>query len=164
MPLSKGGGNITTPGYDLEFGSGAWVSYICDGDECHTRTVSAAPILNTWTHVMIVIDRVGNTHGIYVNGSLISAAAIPGTLGNLSNTRAVSIGSGNLGAFPFLGKIDDVRIYNRALSAAEVAALQTGGPACASYGACAVESQREYSPTDGIIWCDGTYLRAVKTQ
>jgi len=164
MPLSKGGGNITNPGYDLEFGAGSWVSYICDGDECHTRTVSAAPILNTCTPIMIVTDRTGNTHGIYVNGSLLSAAAIPGTFGSLSNTRAVNIGSGNLGGNPFLGKVDDVRIYNRALSAPEVLALTYGGPACTSYGACAAEAQKYYDVTNGALWCDGGYLRAIKSQ
>ena len=165
MPLSKGGGSVANTGYDLELGAGSWTSYICDGDECHTRTFSASPILNSWTHVMTVIDRTAATHTLYVNGTQVSSPSIPGTFGNLSNTRDANIGSSHLGAHPFLGKVDDVRVYSRALTANEVSSLYNGGQSCGvSYGACSTAGQKEYDPTDGMLWCDGTNLRAVKAQ
>lgn len=164
MPWAKGGGSVTSPGYDMEFGAGSWTSYICDGDECHTRNLSGSPILNSWTHILVVVDRTAALHRVYVNGALATSGAIPGTFGTVSNTRPVNIGSGNLGSNPFLGAIDDVRVYSRALTANEASSLYNGGPACVSYGACSTAGQKEYDPTDGMLWCDGTNLRAVKAQ
>ncbi|MCE7886341.1 MAG: hypothetical protein DYH13_02400 [Alphaproteobacteria bacterium PRO2] len=46
MPWNKGGGCATCRGYDMEFGSGSWTTYIGDGDEVNTSLVSASPILN----------------------------------------------------------------------------------------------------------------------
>lgn len=164
MPLTKGGGSAGNPGYDMEFGAGGWTSYICDGDECDTASFSASPILNSWAHVMTVINRTAATHVVYVNGALVQTSGIAATFGSVSNTRAVNIGGSNVGSNPFLGKIDDVRVYSRALTANEVSSLYNAGPACPSYGLCSATAAREYNPTDGIIWCDGTDLRAVKTQ
>jgi len=55
-----------------------------------------------------------------------------------------------------------VRIYNRALSAAEVSAIYNGGLACAGFGACAIAAQMDYDATNGMLWCDGTDFRAMK--
>ena len=68
-----------------------------------------------WTHVVFTYD--GTTGKFYANGSPGPSATL--TVG--SNTNTMSFGL--WGSFPFKGLMDDVRIYNRALSAAEVLQL-----------------------------------------
>ncbi|MCE7886342.1 MAG: LamG domain-containing protein [Alphaproteobacteria bacterium PRO2] len=113
---------------------------------------------------MVVVDRPASKHNTYVNGALVTSDTISATFDSVSTSTHAAIGASSGGNHPFLGKIDDVRIYNRALSAAEVEILYEGGRACVSYGACASEAERDYDPTDGIIWCDGANLRAIKVQ
>jgi hypothetical protein len=79
---------------------------------------SALP-LNTWTHLATTYD--GTTQRIYVNGVQVASRAQSG--GITVGDGPVRIG-GN-GAFAggefFTGLIDEVRIYNRALTATEIA-------------------------------------------
>jgi hypothetical protein len=78
-----------------------------------------------WSHVVGTYD--GTNQKLYVNGVLYTPTSWSGTI--LSNTTA-SIGRGDGNNAAFQGAIDDVRIYNRALSQAEVTNLyQTGGSA-----------------------------------
>ena len=74
--------------------------------------------INKWTHVAMTFSGgAGGTATIYVDGvSSVSATSTP-NLG--STTRRIGrITTDTL--FDFSGKVDEVRIYNRALSAAEV--------------------------------------------
>lgn len=60
---------------------------------------------------------------LYIDGSL-NATATDTTTVSTTNTSPVGIGSrGATGSYLFPGSIDDVRIYNRALSATEVQQL-----------------------------------------
>src|SRR6185436_957349 len=61
---------------------------------------------------------------IYVNGASVASTA---TTNPNVPTTASSIGGNNTGANPFKGFIDDVRFYNRALSAAEITQLYKQG-------------------------------------
>ena len=133
FPWSKGGGCASCEGYDMEFGSGSWTTYVCDGDECSITPFSASPFLNSWTHFMVVFDRAAGNHYTYVNGALVNTDPISGTFGSVSNTTSASIGASSSGNNPFLGQIDDMRIYNRALTAAEVAALAAQGNALVAH-------------------------------
>ena len=80
-------------------------------------------LFNKWTHVVGVWSEIGGA--IYINGSL-SAQKIwnSAAITDYSNGFIPEIG-GNSGALwdPFAGVIDDVRIYNRALTASEVSNL-----------------------------------------
>jgi hypothetical protein len=62
----------------------------------------------------------GTTASLYINGSLSTSTAFSGLTYGTSN---LGIGADPGGGNSFSGLIDEVRIYNRALSAAEVAAL-----------------------------------------
>ena len=81
--------------------------------------------LNAWSHVVGVYTP-SSTIQIYINGVLSGtlSSGIPASIYN--STNSVSIGSFySLGAstYSLNGIIDDVRIYNRALSAAEISAI-----------------------------------------
>jgi hypothetical protein len=75
--------------------------------------------LNTWTHLAATYD--GVRQRLFINGVLVAThvQAGPVAVGN----GALRIGGNNVFAGEFYqGLIDEVRIYNRALSAADVAA------------------------------------------
>src|SRR3989338_7022784 len=82
---------------------------------------------DAWFHIVAV--RSGTTYRIYANG-VQSGTDSTGT----GNTFSLLDGGGKIGSraaaeFPFPGSLDDVRIYNRALSPTEVTALYNSGSA-----------------------------------
>ena len=82
------------------------------------------PTNNKWHHVVGTIA--GTTGTIYVDGVQVST----GTVTAISNTTdIISIGryAESGGGYYFSGKIDDVRVYNRAISATEVQQLYNLG-------------------------------------
>ncbi|MDO8572262.1 MAG: LamG-like jellyroll fold domain-containing protein, partial [bacterium] len=82
-------------------------------------TFSYAPPLNTWTHLTI-IARSGATD-LYVNGVL--RQTLGGFTLGTGATSQLRVGNAPDGPDQFAGKIDEVLIYNRALTASEVSGL-----------------------------------------
>jgi glucose/arabinose dehydrogenase len=76
----------------------------------------AALALNTWSHLAMTWD--GLTRRIYLNGTQVASGALTGTA--VTSTSPLRIGGNTIWSEWFTGQIDEVRIYNRALSAAEV--------------------------------------------
>ncbi len=73
---------------------------------------------NNWHHV--VITRSGSTYKTYINGVLSGQSSGPASIA--STTAALTMGMVEAAGYMH-GKLDDVRIYNRALSLAEVQIL-----------------------------------------
>src|SRR4029079_8455196 len=70
--------------------------------------------LNTWTHVAMAFNAATNQTSYYINGALARTDSTNG--GNLINVDAnVFIGE-RAGSNFFIGQIDEVGIYNRALT------------------------------------------------
>jgi len=85
----------------------------------YSRTVRA---LNTWYHVAGVYNASTRTLDIYVNGVLDNGTLV-GTVPTSQKDAAVNVNIGRrTGGFYIKGKVDDVRVYNRALSPAEIQA------------------------------------------
>jgi hypothetical protein len=78
---------------------------------------------NVWQHVVVTYD--GNDVVFYMNGVASGQVNYPTPIGTDSNV--VSIGSDSSLAMPFDGSIDDVQIYNRALTLNEVRYVMQGG-------------------------------------
>ena len=72
--------------------------------------------LNAWTHLAGTYD--GTTMRLYVNGVQVSSRAQTGPI--QTSTAALTMGGDPLYGQYFAGRIDEARIYNRALSAAEI--------------------------------------------
>jgi hypothetical protein len=75
-----------------------------------------------WHQVLLTFERGGKTR-IYIDGILDADHSSDPTLQSISNSVDSRIGQSPNGGSSFNGIIDDVRIYNRALSAAEVGQL-----------------------------------------
>ena len=86
------------------------------------RTVNATAALatNTWTHLAMTYD--GTTMRLYVNGTQVATRAQTGSIA--TSTSALRIGGNSVWGEWFSGQIDEVRVYNRALTAAEVATVR----------------------------------------
>ena len=76
---------------------------------------SALP-LNAWSHLAGTYD--GVSLKIYVNGALVGSQAVNGTIA--TSISPLRIGGNGVWNEYFRGRIDEVRIYNRALSQAEI--------------------------------------------
>jgi hypothetical protein len=77
-----------------------------------------------WVHVAAVLPEGGNSTAVvqlYVNGVWETGAMTAGTI-NTIPVAAMRIGADETGKY-FRGLIDDVRIYDRALAAAEIAGI-----------------------------------------
>ena len=72
--------------------------------------------LNTWAHLAATYD--GATMRLYVNGVQVASRAQTGTI--VTSTDPLQIGGDSIYGQYFTGRIDEVRIYNRALSAAQI--------------------------------------------
>lgn len=80
--------------------------------------------LNEWTHLVLTYD--GSSFKSYVNGTL--GHNYPGASGNVAtNDSPLMVCERGAASSPFNGKVDDVRVYNRALSPAEVLQLYSLG-------------------------------------
>ncbi len=86
------------------------------GQPLDARGTVALP-LNAWTHLAATHD--GTTLRLYVNGVQVGSRAMAGSL--LTSTGALRIGGNSIWGEFFQGRIDEVRVYNRALSARRAA-------------------------------------------
>lgn len=93
-------------------------------------SISATPgfATSTWAHVAYTYD--GSNMRLYKNGVLIATQSntTNPTAGSF-NTYLGSMGNANGAVFTLKGSLDDVRLYNRALSNTEIAQLAAQGSA-----------------------------------
>ena len=73
--------------------------------------------INTWTHLTVTYN--GSTLTLYRNGVAVANSNVSATLS--PTTLSLQIGGSQFGEY-FKGLIDEVRIYNRALTATEIQA------------------------------------------
>ena len=83
-----------------------------------TTTCAGPPQLplNTWTHLAATYD--GTVLALYVNGTRSRRSLASGSI--ITTTGALKIGGNTIWGEYFNGLIDEVRVYNRALTAAEI--------------------------------------------
>ncbi len=70
----------------------------------------------SWSHLALTYD--GAAIRLYVNGVQVASGSRSGTI--ITSTNPLQIGGDNLFGQFFHGMIDEVRVYNRALSAAQI--------------------------------------------
>lgn len=91
-------------------------------------TISAS----AWSHIAVTYDGSSLAAGvkIYINGSLLTNTVPNDNLSSTTvNTNPIWIGERSDSTSPYGGLMDDVRLYGRVLSQAEVSAIFTAGSA-----------------------------------
>ncbi|VAX08160.1 MSHA biogenesis protein MshQ [hydrothermal vent metagenome] len=97
---------------------------------------SAAITTGTWYFVTAVHDASARTRQIYVNASAVtSASSYTGSWGSDNGTASIggetdAAGSEAVANWRFDGNIDEVRVYDKALSQAEIATIMAETHAC----------------------------------
>jgi len=109
-------------GYELLLGSApssrVWMRFNFSSNVIST---SSYPINGDWMHVAATWD--GAVMRMYING--VQEASVPFTGTIASNTVGLGVGADHLGANPFSGDLDEVLLYHRTLSPAEIVTLAT---------------------------------------
>jgi len=105
-------GNGTGPYLIMLYENVRWVAT--------TKTVGTG-----WHHIVMVIDSAGIPTA-YIDGSSSGPQAGTGPIAPAGSTTSIGASTGTTARF-FNGSIDDVRIYNRALSTADITSLYSAG-------------------------------------
>jgi glucose/arabinose dehydrogenase/PKD repeat protein len=118
-------------------------------------TSSLAP--NTWTHLATTYD--GTAVRLYVNGTQVSSTPATGTIA--TSASALQIGGDSLFGQFFAGSIDEVRVYNVALSAAQIQAdmttpLVSGGGADTTPPSVSITSPASNAQVSNIVTVSAT--------
>jgi glucose/arabinose dehydrogenase len=112
---------------------------------------------NGWYHVTGVYNASARTLAVYVNGQLDNGALVGTVTSSQQNsTNNVNIGRRASGNYQFNGRIDDVRIYNRVLSQAEIqsdmnTALVAGGSSDPTPPTVSITSPADNAQVNGIV-------------
>src|SRR2546421_12601320 len=86
--------------------------------------------IGVWTHVALTYDAASGTQTVYVNGVSVGTTSLPPSSTLIQTNADVCIGREcTSNPRPFNGLIDEVEVFDRALSASEIAALYTAGGA-----------------------------------
>ena len=160
-------GGTTWYGYRLDQYTGNTVrAHIwTDGDQ--GRNLSGAIFLNFWNHIVVTYSKNEEITKLYVNGILKDDDYTTGNI-KIASSINFNIGRSNL-SYPFDGLIDEVRIYNRALTEAEVKYhYNRGGPVAQwdmDEGSGSAINDKSGNGNDGTIsgatWAQGKHGSAL---
>jgi PKD repeat protein len=89
--------------------------YLNNGSDKSAVGSSTLP-LNTWTHLAVTYD--GAALRLFVNGLQVSSTGVSGSI--IATNGALSIGGSSILGDYFNGQIDEMRVYNRALTATQI--------------------------------------------
>jgi len=128
--IASGRSVVVSEGRDY-YGSG-WILWRADNyiqftwdedglDNGREKTLSASISPNVWYHVAAV--HTGNEGRLYLNGNLVDSVSALQIVHKYSLPVRIGMLAWSTGFFPFDGVIDEVRIYNRALSRDEIRML-----------------------------------------
>ena len=104
-------------------GNTIYYSDYINGGQTVLQTNSGTISYNTYYHVVCMreYDGTNTIKRIYINGNLMASTTVSGAKSAFVNPNTVTVGDGAAFTwYPFYGEIPVAKIYNRALSAAEV--------------------------------------------
>ncbi len=120
----------------------------CDGTSRGSIQSQKSLTDGEWHHIIVQSD--GYETSLYVDGELNGSMIEPLVVGNGRYNNRLYIGRSNYGVRPFIGSLNDIRIYNRILTKAEIDLLasNTGKEQEASEAAPLQDQQVEVEPTE----------------
>ena len=117
--------------------------------------------INKWVHLVVVFER-NNSLRIYVDNSIVEECGYSsGNATSVDNSRSLNFGKYE--TWYFDGKIDDVRIYNRALSGSEIQELYLENETIVPVTGITVTPVIANISVDGTIQLTATVLPANAT-
>jgi hypothetical protein len=129
--FAKQNGNSPDRAYQMYYQDSGGVKMLgialsADGDTQKNFDVNASLNLNEWYHVAFVFTA-GTNIEIFLNGNSIGSDSldVPSSLHNSANNACVGVlrQGESLPQLSWDGKIDDIRVWNRALSSSEIVNL-----------------------------------------
>ena len=118
------------------------------------RTPANSLSSSTWHHAALTYDGTSTAAGtkLYIDGAYQTpTVVVNGLISSILSASDVEIGFSPISGAYFYGKLDDVRVYNRVLSAAEIAALYNSATSTSTEGALMYNSDK------GVMqYCNGT--------
>lgn len=113
-------------GYVLGVENNALYPGVWDSTGAHYAFQAGSISANTWTHLAVTWQTGGQMIG-YINGTEVNRiTASTNPIGSDAMPLRIGVAPWDPGAFGVNGFIDEVRVYNRALSATEIQALASG--------------------------------------
>lgn len=134
--VDKHGGTVfSLRGYSWQLNNGIPIFVMDAGFGAHAVFTSGATPLpvNVWTHLAVTIQRHSNTGlKFYLNGTAVSSFNPTSLTASLNNSSDLWVGNSPPNNAPFNGYLDELEIFNRALTATEVSGLFSAG----NHGKC----------------------------
>jgi len=111
-----------------------------------------------WNHFAVVKDEDDDKMQIYLNGVQVAeqTGTTSGTLANIRNRR-IRIGAETDNDGDYEGKIDDFQVYDRALSANEIAAIFRGGDVASAWAPSPFDGELEIQRDVVLNWRPGDF-------
>ncbi|HTH49672.1 MAG TPA: LamG domain-containing protein [Candidatus Limnocylindria bacterium] len=81
----------------------------------------------TWSHMVVTWDGPNSTATMYINGENVGSATGTYLANTAANPPSLSVGSYDTGSNPFVGAVDEVAIYKKALTEAQITAHYQNG-------------------------------------
>jgi hypothetical protein len=141
--------------YGIWYQGNALHGATCDGPSfgpsCTQLAYGWGPIAGVWYHVAYTFD--GSTHKLFLDGRQVASDANTRVPGYDNSEVRIGADVDTGGLYPFDGQIDEVELFNRALSASEIAGIYNAGSA----GNCRIQQL----VTSGADSGAGTLRQAV---
>lgn len=151
-PQDSGGGDIVNIGDYIQIRISQYCiyTYLWNGSNYNGPTDCVNYLGSGWHHVVIIMDDTNNSQKIYVDGAQRATTSISSSIVWTGQATVTMLGRApTYSDTNFNGVLDDVRVYNRALSADDVTALYNSGAGCDPLP-CG------HSPSVGQVCTDGT--------
>jgi uncharacterized repeat protein (TIGR01451 family) len=128
--------------------NGAIAAGYGDTSSLDAFSTSTFPTTNVWHHFAYTYD--GTTQQLYLDGASAGSAAATPAIGYDTHPLLIGADIDNESATGFFpGRIDEVTIYGRALSAAEIQTVYGAGTFGKCYAAAAAPSITSFTPSSG---------------
>jgi hypothetical protein len=156
--FAKPYGTWTSDSFGAAYNAGQLQASVHTANGDPTLSFNWIPVLGTWHHIAQSFDNVGHMDMLYLDGVLVASNSVSGSV--LYDTHPVMIGADiqvERASLFFNGLADEVSLYNRALTPAEIAAIYAADRS----GKCAEPPFIVSQPEDQMVTENHTAVLSV---
>jgi|GEM_PF-3034575 len=120
--------------YLLAFDSGTLFPtlYMTGANAVWSNRATTAATLNAWNHIAVTFDPPTKTLQYYVNGVQAGTRVVAGSALSACASNPLEVGTMISRSYPFAGRLDEIALFDRALTQQEITSLQAATPGCKS--------------------------------